>query len=60
MPAAPHVARLRDEVGHDLLLLPSVAVWLFDHDLRWFARDELDHPDIGDSARNTFIALGWL
>lgn len=26
MPVAPHIARLRARVGHDLLLLPSVAV----------------------------------
>ena len=26
MPVAPHIARLREKVGHDLLLLPSVAV----------------------------------
>lgn len=26
MPVAPHIARLRAQVGHDLLLLPSVAV----------------------------------
>lgn len=26
MPVAPHIARLRERVGHDLLLLPSVAV----------------------------------
>lgn len=26
MPVAPHIARLRRSVGHDLLLLPSVAV----------------------------------
>lgn len=28
-------------------------------DLRWFARDELDHPDIGNFAKSTFAALGW-
>ncbi|WP_153397564.1 NUDIX domain-containing protein [Ornithinicoccus halotolerans] len=26
MPVSPHIARLRESVGHDLLLLPSVAV----------------------------------
>jgi 8-oxo-dGTP pyrophosphatase MutT (NUDIX family) len=26
MPVAPHIRRLRDKVGHDLLVLPSVAV----------------------------------
>lgn len=26
MPVAPHIARLREQVGHDLLLLPSVTV----------------------------------
>jgi ADP-ribose pyrophosphatase YjhB (NUDIX family) len=26
MPVAPHIARLRAHIGHDLLLLPSVAV----------------------------------
>lgn len=26
MPVAPHIAQLREKVGHDLLLLPSVAV----------------------------------
>lgn len=26
MPVAPHIAHLREKVGHDLLLLPSVAV----------------------------------
>jgi ADP-ribose pyrophosphatase YjhB (NUDIX family) len=26
MPVAPHIARLREKVGHDLLLLPTVAV----------------------------------
>ena len=26
MPVAPHIVRLRERVGHDLLLLPSVAV----------------------------------
>ncbi|QFG67466.1 NUDIX domain-containing protein [Ornithinimicrobium pratense] len=26
MPVAPHIAQLREQVGHDLLLLPSVAV----------------------------------
>jgi ADP-ribose pyrophosphatase YjhB (NUDIX family) len=29
-------------------------------DLRWFARDELDHPDVGDFAKDTFKALGWV
>ena len=26
MPVAPHIARLREKVGHDLLVLPTVAV----------------------------------
>lgn len=26
MPVAPHIARLREKIGHDLLLLPTVAV----------------------------------
>ena len=30
-----------------------------DH-VRWFARGELDQPIIGDSARSTFAALGWI
>ncbi|WP_425600059.1 NUDIX domain-containing protein [Ornithinimicrobium sufpigmenti] len=31
MPVAPHIARLREKVGHDLLLLPSVAVLPLDN-----------------------------
>ncbi len=34
MAISPHVARLRQEVGHDLLLLPSVAVLPRDEDDR--------------------------
>ncbi len=34
MPVAPHIARLREKVGHDLLLLPSVAVLPVDDDGR--------------------------
>lgn len=30
MPVAPHIAELRAKVGHDLLLLPSVAVLVLD------------------------------
>ena len=152
MPAAPHIARLRAQVGNDLLLLPSVAVLPMDDEgrvllvrqtdfgsygtvggaidedeapddaarreareeigveveltglvgaiggpqfrltypngdqcayvsivygarlasgaeltpdgdevdrVRWFRRDELDGPLIGDFARSTFAALGW-
>ena len=28
--------------------------------VRWFDRDDLDHPTIGAFARSTFAALGWL
>lgn len=28
--------------------------------VRWFARGELDQPIIGDFARSTFAALGWI
>lgn len=34
MPISPHIARLRTFVGHDLLLLPSVAVFPVDEDGR--------------------------
>ncbi|YAL84063.1 NUDIX domain-containing protein [Dermacoccaceae bacterium W4C1] len=34
MPVAPHIARLRAKVGHDLLLLPSVAVLPIDDEGR--------------------------
>ena len=27
--------------------------------VRWFARDELDDPAVGEFARSTFTALGW-
>lgn len=153
MPVAPHIARLRAKVGHELLVLPSVAVLPLDDagrvllvrqndfgtfgtvggavdedeapidaarreareeigaeveitglldamggpqfratypngdecyyvsivysaripsseriavdddevsEARWFARDELDHPELGRFARRTFEALGWL
>lgn len=28
--------------------------------VRWFARSELDQPIVGDFARHTFAALGWI
>ncbi|CUR58297.1 hypothetical protein NOCA1140027 [metagenome] len=28
--------------------------------VRWFTRDELDDPAVGDFARSTFTALGWI
>lgn len=34
MPAAPHILRLREKVGHDLLLLPTVAVLPIDSEGR--------------------------
>lgn len=44
-------------------LAPDVAVspdgQEVDH-VRWFARSELDQPIVGDFARNTFAALGWI
>lgn len=32
MPVAAHIAQLRQKVGHDLLLLPSVAILPMDHE----------------------------
>ena len=42
MPVAPHIARLRAQVGHDLLLLPSVTVLPLDEDGRVLLVRQID------------------
>ena len=44
-------------------LAPEVTVTPDGHEVdqvRWFARGELDQPIIGDFARSTFAAIGWI
>lgn len=44
MPPSPYIRRLRAKIGHELLILPSVAVILFDDRERLLmARTTLDH-----------------
>lgn len=47
MPAAPHIARLRAQVGNDLLLLPSVAVLPMDDDGRVLLVRQTDFGSYG-------------
>ena len=60
MPVAPHIARLRAQVGHDLLLLPSVTVLPLDEDGRVLLVRQIDFGlfgTIGGVGLGTF--LGW-
>lgn len=44
-------------------MAPDVALSPDGHEVdhvRWFARSELDQPIVGDFARSTFAALGWI
>lgn len=47
MPAAPHIARLRQKVGHDLLLLPTVAVLPTDEHGRVLLVRQIDFGTFG-------------
>jgi hypothetical protein len=64
MGIAPHIARLRAFVGHELLLLPSVAVPApADGELSevaWLTREELRAVPVSRFARALLTETGYL